>query len=120
VSDDATPPLLRRMTTKPTAISWHVLDELTFGSNTTVPPGCKATFAAAEVLKAKRASERAGTFIVDGDETGREIKRLMGETSADGKRLKQAGLDRLCRGFVGPKKRLLNILDQLCGALRRP
>jgi hypothetical protein len=65
-----------------------VRGELTVGSNTTIPPGCKATIAAAESLKAKRASEGAGTFTMDSDETDREIKHLMGETSADGKLFK--------------------------------
>jgi hypothetical protein len=54
-----------------------VRGELTIGSNTKIPPGCKATIAAAEALKAKRG---AGAFTMDSEETDREINRLMGES----------------------------------------
>ena len=65
-----------------------VRGELTIGSHTTIPSGCKSTIAAAEALKAKRASEGAGTFTMDSDETDREIKRLMGETPTAGELFK--------------------------------
>jgi hypothetical protein len=61
-----------------------VRGELTVGPNTSIPPGCKATIAAAQALKAKRQAEGAGTFTIDSDETDREIKRLMGERATGG------------------------------------
>jgi hypothetical protein len=54
-----------------------VRGELTPTDATGIPPGCKATMAAAEALKAKQKTEGVTPFSMNADETDEQIQRLL-------------------------------------------
>jgi hypothetical protein len=54
-------------------------------SEAALPPGCKATIAAALALKAKQQSDSVHPFSMSAVETDREIARLMGSPQSTGR-----------------------------------
>lgn len=60
-----------------------VRGELTPNASTEIPPGCKATIAAASTLKTKQQAGGAQPFSMNADETDKEIQRLLGQKAAE-------------------------------------
>jgi hypothetical protein len=57
-----------------------VRGELIPSTGTAIPPGCRATIAAALALRAKQQTEDVRPFSMNADETDREIAKLLGPT----------------------------------------